>query len=335
MPLSIYNSGWRTAKNVYVRANNAWQNVKQVYVYANGTWRSVFTSTKPAVRINIWDPSSNITIAPNTTITIRGRLEDEDGNTVSEVRSITWTESGPGTFNSFPTQTGADGNTSVVYSVGNNTGTNDITLSSPSLIGDSLRITIALQPALIPSLSTSRFNEGYYLFHFNPNTSWSYSVSLNPSTGNSFIGNIYNFQSIVRIPPRNDVAPDASTTSSLSYVECTRGSWTFQPFVQTTVSSFRDGYDPGSSTVGDQPTGNTSFLYQWQYSTNGGSSWINWDSPQVETLGNFVRKNKGTFYNNTIKGNKLRCEVTGTRSGGSGGGNPISTIAYSDTITAE
>ena len=158
MPLSIYNSGWRTAKNVYVRANNAWQNVKQVYVYANGAWRQVFTATKPAVRINIWDPASNITIPPNSSRVIRARLEDSDGNQVSEVRNIVWSENGPGTLSSFPTQTNADGSTSVTYSVQNNTGDNIISISSTPLIGDSITITFALQPALTPSLSTSSFN---------------------------------------------------------------------------------------------------------------------------------------------------------------------------------
>lgn len=338
MPLSIYNSGWRAAKNVYVRANNAWQNVKQVYVYANGAWRQVFTSTKPAVRINIWEPASNITLPPNSSIIIRARLEDIDGNAVSEVRNIVWSEDGPGTLSSFPTQTNSDGSTSVTYSVQNNTGTNTIGISSTPLTGDSVIITIDLQPALVPSLSTSAFNEGYYLFHFNANGSWIYNVSLNPSTGNSFIGSIYNLQSIVRIPPKNDVSPDAFTNSSVGYVECTRGSWQLQPFVQTTVSSSREGYNPGSSTVGNSPTGFTTFTYQFQYSSDG-SSWLNWDTPLAEGTNwpgvNGVRKNKNTFYTNNIKGKKIRCEVVATRSGGSGGGNAISTIAYSDTITAD
>lgn len=338
MPLSIYSSSWRTAKNVYVRASNAWQNVKQVYVYANGAWRQVFTTTKPAARINIWDPSGDINVLVNSSRTIKARLEDEDGNQVSEVRNIVWSEDGPGALSSVPTQTRSDGSASVTYSVENTTGVNTIKVTSTGLIEDSVKITVKLEDARVPDLEASPFNEGYYLAHKNPNSSWSYSVELDPSNTATYAGNINSTNpGIVRIPPRNDSKPVISTTSSLTYVECTRpsGGWTFRPTVKTTVTSTRSGYEDGVASVSASPTGNTVFLYQFQYSNNSGSSWTNWGDPINEDTVNLrVRKNKGADYNNFIRNNKLRCAVTATRSGGSGGGQAVSTTAFSDTIIA-
>lgn len=43
----VYNSGWQTAKNVYVRNNNQWQQVRTTYVNNNGVWQPVAGGVVP------------------------------------------------------------------------------------------------------------------------------------------------------------------------------------------------------------------------------------------------------------------------------------------------
>lgn len=289
-----------TAGGVTTTANTAYDfriwtrssPTNSTYAYAsvttNNTPYSVYVYTLPLATTTF------------STVTVYAQLRNiSNANVALSGRTVTFSATaGRGTFSATTANTNANGLASVTYTTNATTGNIDFFGQSAGVpVTGSYSLSVSLSPGLTPSLSVARTNFGYDITHSNYNSSYSYSGSVG---GGGFLsgGNWNtNFYTII-IPPINTAEPSASYTST--QVTCTSGSWNANPSSTTTVTSSRTGYTDASASVTNSPTGSiTTYDYVWYFDDG-----TVWGSGQTRNIGALV------------KGRKIRCLVTVTRTGG-------------------